>query len=426
MPKWTVMIFMGADGVEGNKPLREEALADLAELKAVTASADLSIFVEIYGDGLPARHQRVGLGPWVEQEQRGVSSAQDFTNGIALTRFIADALNAAQHGRADFSMLVLWGHAYRFAIGHTETQAGIDALDFAELALVLRRFQEKKQTEYETTTSSSAPIATGEAPKGAKRGQAQTWGDKPAGPPAPAKLDIVAFDACALATIEMAYQLAPYAKYMIASQVTIPLPGWPYREILKRLAEPKGDLMEPAELGSYAVRRFSEHYRAHERAVTLSHLDLSHAESLFKLTDALARKLAIALDEDADEVAVVSRLFELAQTEDGAAFVDVVMLCRFLMNYSGDAAVRGAATALADALLSLPLAASEGTARAKPFIVEHGRNSARAAGLHGVSLYAPNVASGHDFGSSSHFYEKFAFAKETLWRELVRALSLPN
>jgi hypothetical protein len=425
VPKWTVMIFMGADGVEGNKPLKDEALADLAELTAVDASKDLAIFVEIYGAGAPTRHYRVGAGQWVVQEQSGLSP-QDFTNGIALTRFIDDALNTAGHGPTDYSMLVLWGHAYRFAIGHTETQTGLDALDFAELALVLRRFQERKQKEYEAGTTAGGSNAAETSTERGNRARPTTWREKQPSPVDPPKLDIVAFDACAIATIEMAYQLAPYAKYMIASQVTIPLPGWPYHKILKRLADPKGNLMEPAELGSYAVRRFSEHYRAHERAVTLSYLDLSHAGGLFRLTDALARKLAIALDGDADEVAVVSRLFELAQTEDGDPFVDVVMLCRFLMNYSNDAAVRLAARELADALLSLPMVGTEVTTRAKPFIVENGLNSALAAGLHGVSLYAPNVAPGHDFGSASHFYEKFAFGRETLWRELVRALSLPN
>ncbi len=52
--------------------------------------------------------------------------------------------------------------------------------------------------------------------------------------------------------------------------------------------------------------------------------------------------------------------------------------------------------------------------------------SAEGAGLHGVSLYAPHVAPGHDFGAASHFYEKFVFVRDTLWRDLVRALALPN
>ena len=34
-----------------------------------------------------------------------------------------------------------------------------------------------------------------------------------------AKLDILAFDACDLATVEMACQLEPFAKYLLGSQI---------------------------------------------------------------------------------------------------------------------------------------------------------------------------------------------------------------
>ena len=69
-------------------------------------------------------------------------------------------------------MLVLWGHAYDFAFGREKTRGGtVEALDFAELSTVLQRVQDES---------------------GARGG---------------AKLDILAFDACDLATMEMACQL---------------------------------------------------------------------------------------------------------------------------------------------------------------------------------------------------------------------------
>jgi hypothetical protein len=394
VPKWTVMIFMGADGVEGNKVLGEEADADIAELKSLPASGDLAVFVERHGDGKSERF-RIDGGAQPEVAALDADPAA-FANGIALTHFIDWALLASGHQRGDYSMLVLWGHAYQFALGHTQTQAGLDALDFAELASVLARFQEQKR---------------------------QQWNA-----PSPPKLDIVAFDACSIATLEMARQLAPYTKYLLASQIGVPLPGWPYHRILRRLAEPFGRIMGPAEFGSYAVRRYCEHYRALERTVSLSHLDLRCAREHTRLADTLAGKLAIAMDDDAQEQQLVARLFEFAQTAENEPFVDVIALCRFLARYSGSRDVRAAARALGDALLS-PKSVQPGqsvTGTTKPFIVEHGSNSSDGAGLHGVSLYAPHVADGHDFGKSSHFYEKLVFARETLWRDLVRALALPD
>ena len=68
------------------------------------------------------------------------------------------------------SMLVLWGHAYEFAIGRAERRTGIDALDFGELADVLELDSERHA------------------------GGAWT---------------IVGFDACDLSTIEIACQFQP-------------------------------------------------------------------------------------------------------------------------------------------------------------------------------------------------------------------------
>ena len=226
----------------------------------------------------------------------------------------------------------------------------------------------------------------------------------------------------------MACQLAPYAKYLLSSQIGIPLPGWPYERVLGRLAERVGDrLMGPAEFGSWTVRRyceFSPPIRASRFAVPPG---LSHARKLSQLTEQLARALAIALDDDDGELELVSRLFEFSQTAEDAPFVDVVTLCRQLMRYSGSSAVRAAAKALGDALFG-PTGTPGGTDEngvdksetgvCRPFVVEHGSNSSEGAALHGVSLYAPHVAPGHDFGEASYFYEKFGFARETLWREL--------
>ncbi len=394
MPKWTVMIFMGVDAAEGNQPLGEEADADIAELTSLPRHPDLSIFVERHGDGSMHRVQisKDTAEPSITQ---GIFDPTTFANGIALTRFIDWAVTTGQHKAGDYSMLVLWGHAYRFAFGHLQTQTGVDALDFAELATVLAAFQEKKR---------------------------QDWNA-----PSPPRLDIVAFDACSIATLEMARQLAPYAKYMLGSQVAIPLPGWPYHRVLHRLAKPFGRTMGPAEFGSYAVRRYCEHYRAFERMVSLSHLDLRHAIKCSGLADTLAGKLAVALDDDAEELKLVSRLFELAQTGEGEPFVDVITLCHLLVRFSGNDEVRMAAMALGDELFG-PIAVQSGQSLSganKPLVVESGSNRIEGSGLHGVSLYAPHVAPGHDIGAASHFYDKFIFA-ETLWRNLVRALALPS
>lgn len=60
-----------------------------------------------------------------------------------------------------------------------------------------------------------------------------------------AKFDIVGFDACMMASFEMAYSISDYAKYMVASEEMIPISGWDYRAWLTYLAkDPNIDSVE--------------------------------------------------------------------------------------------------------------------------------------------------------------------------------------
>jgi hypothetical protein len=395
------MVFMGADNLPNEKDLSDAARADIKEMRKVGSKAkkSLNLFVQLHGKGFVQR-QHIGKGQPIDVNE----ASADATNGNALISFIDWALETAQHRKDDYSMLVLWGHAYRFGIGHRPTGNGrSDALDFAELASVLRTFQDQYRKRHQNEYS------PGEMPK----------------------FEIVGFDACDLATIEMTFQLQEFAKYLLASQIGIPLPGWPYDKILDRLNNPFGRLMNPIELGSYIVRRYCLKYAADNMVVSLTMLDLERAQELSELTENLARKLAIAASGDVDEEALIRDLFMRARTANDKPFVDVAGLCLSLMQYSNSSEVRDTAEKLGDFLISpapdpFTPDGQDGLKLRRPFIVEHGRNAVQTAGLHGVSLYAPHVAEGHDFASASHFYRKFIFVQDTLWGDLVRAFALPT
>ena len=385
------MVYMAAQGVEGEaKSLFDEAEADIKEMEAVSKSDTLNVLYQLHGKGRPERCH-VGHSPRVSFDE----NPADATNGKSLANFVLWALATAGHsGPGDHSLLVLWGHAYRFGIGNAVTADGIDAIDFAELARVLRDTQREIQTLL---------------------GMERT-----------PKLDVIAFDACDISTVEVAVQVAEFADYMLSSQVGIPLPGWPYKRILERLAKKQGDrLMGPPEFGSYAVRRFCETYSAEDRAVSLTMLDLKNTSRLFELTETLARELAMAADGDDEELSDIIEMFRRSQTTEDKPFVDVADLCLNLWRNSGYDAVRQAAKQLGDFLVSpKPVQAGEsefGTGR--PIVMEHGINGCEMARLRGLSLYAPHVVDGgYDWVGALHWYEKFVFAKETLWNELVRAL----
>jgi len=390
------MVYMAAQNVPGEAAsLKDEAESDIEEMMKVGSTDTLNILFELHGDGDPQRCHVTG------RDAKRVPvhmEPQDATNGRALAAFIQWALEKVHHEEADYSMLVLWGHAYRFGLGPTLTGQGIDAIDFAELTRVLRNCQDEFKRTYGT---SSRP-----------------------------KLDIVGFDACDISTVEMAVQLSEFAQYLLSSEVGEPLPGWPYDRILDRLARPKVRLMGPAEFGTYAVRRFCERYNAADKAVSLTLLDLTRAKELNDATESLARTLAVAMDADPRTLDLVTDLLSRSQTQidPSKPFVDVVDLCINLLRYCSNDDVRTAATYLGNLVVS-PGPVEPGhsaTGIGKPVVVEHGYNATLTAGLHGLSLYAPSVAlNAHDWMAAWSWYDKFTFAKQTLWNDLVHALVQP-
>lgn len=404
--RWTVMVFMGAATVAGNQPLTAAAEADLKEMRLIgsgpvldergepsVSGGELNVFVQIHqGGSIPPRRGRItdNMLPGIDELDPVPEDQTDPARGMALKNFIKWALTSVDRkpGETHYSMLVLWGHAYDFAIGRTPTTEGtIDALDFAQLSRVLETLQ----------LEMGAPGS---------------------------KLDILGFDACDLATVEMACQLEPFANYLLGSQIGVPLPGWPYDRIFDRLRRPYGSVMGPAELGSYIVRRFCESYSAEARTVSLTLLDLNRTDELLMVMKLFALTLASAIGNASDRDWIAS-LFVPSQTGPGKPYVDLADLCLTLVRRCGNPLVIEAARNVGDFLIGpLPVVVLESEVGAgRPFVLEHGRNTGRTARLNGLSIYAPHVTPQRDFDAVRHLYENFLFTEETQWSGLVHALA---
>src|SRR4029453_4400230 len=209
--KWTVMVLMGANNLPNEVDLTPYKKADLKEMKAVgSVNGALNIVVQVdqRQDGGPQRF-KVTKGGMVSvqslPEGKGSSADPD-----ALEEFVRWS---KEKYPADHYLLVIWGHAWRFAFARN----GQDALDFTKLSNVLKNANGVK------------------------------------------KLDIVAFDSCSVGWIEAAYQLRGVADFLVASQFTDPLPGWPYDEILARIAKDDPP-MTAVDLARTIVSQFVRHY----------------------------------------------------------------------------------------------------------------------------------------------------------------------
>lgn len=96
------------------------------------------------------------------------------------------------------------------------------------------------------------------------------------------KLEFIGFDACLMATIEVADALSPYANYMIASQEPEPGWGWDYKFLAEIKPEDTG-----VEIGTYIVDNFIETTSNNFLSspfsysdITLSVLDLNKADEV--------------------------------------------------------------------------------------------------------------------------------------------------
>ena len=110
------------------------------------------------------------------------------------------------------------------------------------------------------------------------------------------KLDFIGFDACLMATIEVADALSPYANYLFASQEPEPGWGWDYSFLSKIETDDT-----PVEIGTYVVDGFIEttsnnfmSYPFSFTDITLSVLDLSKVADV---ETALEGMFAVAKDD---------------------------------------------------------------------------------------------------------------------------------
>ena len=110
------------------------------------------------------------------------------------------------------------------------------------------------------------------------------------------KLDLIGFDACLMATYEVATTMAPYADVMVASQELEPGHGWDYRSF-----EAAFRGATPAELGSAIVDGFEAQAISSgtEVDITLSVVDLAN----FAAVDTAVSEFAAALTDRVGDVA---------------------------------------------------------------------------------------------------------------------------
>ncbi len=168
------------------------------------------------------------------------------------------------------------------------------------------------------------------------------------------KLDLVSFDACALAQMEIVSEVAPYADYLVASEDTVSGLGFSYDSIFEALAS--NPALPPQEIGriyvdSYVERtEFMDNSKVHTNA-TMTLFELSAMKAFTEALDAFGKALAEAID-DADHKALLDEAFASSWRHAVYEMPDLRSLALQVKAASKDGALPAAIAETSDALLS--------------------------------------------------------------------------
>lgn len=233
--------------------------------------------------------------------------------------------------------------------------------------------------------------------------------------------DVIGFDACLMAQLEVFTAIAPHARFAVASEETEPGLGWAYAAFLSRLADDPGmggdglataivetyidgdmRLEDPAYVGNLSPAQAAAEIFPE---TTLSAVDLAQIAPLNAALDTFAATLA-TLDQDiVAQARTYAQSYESVFGEDWPSpYIDLGHFSQLVQGRTNDLAVLEAAQAL-DA------------ARAEAVIAE--RHGAERPGSTGIAIYFP-VRKMYNFQQNFGYAEVAArFAQQTQWDEFL-------
>jgi len=349
--KWTFMVYLA-----GDNNLASAGDADLAEMRAVGSTVDVNVVAQfdsanaggasrflLKKDG--AREQVENLGP--------IDSGDPST----LTEFID---RATQNYPAKHDALILWNHGSGWEpsemdrIARSVGSPNYNSREATERsASGLRRVIFRTTLEKIFSIPSSAERAicsddnSGHSLDTIELGRALAAAVKRIGRP----LDLLGMDACLMSNLEVAYQVRPFVRYMVASEELEPNSGWPYDLVLQKLVDHPG-LSIPS-LAAHIVKAYVKSYvdRRYPGPVTQAALNLGKVDTISGPLDELAKILIAKMPKAAAEI-------WNAQRKSAHFFVntlwDIAHFCEVLEKSGGGAKLVTAAKAVREAIDRAP------------------------------------------------------------------------
>ena len=349
LPEWTIIVYSDAD----DDVLEEDLLADVNEMELVGSNPQMNIVVQIDraegafggdGDWTDTRRllitQDADLNQVTSQVVENIGEA-DMGDPQTLADFVTWSI---QHYPAKKYALIMSDHGGGWTGGFSDLQSD-SSLTLREISGAVAQVQ------------------------GAMGGQ---------------KFEIIGFDACLMAMIEVYGSLYPYSNYMVASEEVIPATGWSYASWLGKLAQDPtadGRTVTQAIVSSYVV----EDSVLAQRATAAEIQEIESGTTLSAIDSARVPDVITAMNQFISTIAAVDQTW-VAQGREYArgyysifgedvpsSFIDLGNFAE-IMATTNDPAIQQANEQLRTAIASAVIAE------------KHGQ---RMAGSTGISFHFP-------------------------------------
>ena len=365
--KWTVLLYSAADN-----NLETALVKDVAELESVGSSNEMNLVAQLDRGDRPSSIS----GGWDGCKRFYLTKDDDRSN--INSPALADLGQVNMSDPKVLSDFIQWGMkefpAENYILIMSDHGAGWPGA-----------LQDISHNDFASTPSLKDGIMDAEK----KTGQ---------------KINIIGFDACLMASTEVAHELSNAGDFLVASQNTEGGDGWPYSKIfsdkvaskMQQALSSKLDV-DPREVAKAMVNE-SEGFPS---ISTLAAMDLAKMPELTQASDKFAQTMMNS-GLTADDKAEIKKLIN--QTKSWYGFKDQYQFAEKLVN---DPAIKND---------DLKAAAKEMMASINNVIIAEQHSSAHN-GAHGLSIEMNNAQ------VSKPTYGDLQFAKDTKWDEAIKWLN---
>lgn len=393
--QWTIFVYSEAEGM-ADAALKH--LNDMASGYKAQHALKVNVIVQVHSSGPTAWRYEIKEKSihTVEEVEISTSCPRDFQEALtwAFKNYPAKqkALILSGHGFGVIEPLwdkqrKQWYHPYEER-EHSSTSKEL-----------LERLESHAYHKYLLPrTSLCASLTINEVATALKKVVEQACDDK--------QLDIIGLDACGMGMLEVAYALAPYGRYCIASQECESTQGWDYKALVDSFCN---NIYEPYQIARSIVYSYKAYYQSKKASrFTLSALDLSYMVRIKEHIEQLASLLISTQEQYKEPFSHV-----LLKARDVGPEFCCAPFYKDLYSFYEALFQELEGFEQTESMSKLKQELVQGMLLLDQAIIAY-TSSTSLKNAHGLSLYFPLTF--------NHSYLKTLFAQESLWTEFIKTL----